>query len=284
MQVNKKLCSLLCALAFPVATLMPLAAHAETCTPPFAASHLVTPGELQMSTNPTLPPQQFVNANGELEGLNVELGKAVAVLLCLKPVFVRMDMPSMTPALRSGRFDMINTGMFYTDERSKLFYMVPYGEQAISIYTLPNSKLVIHSIDDLAGHTVGVETATYQEKKARAMNDDMVKRGLKSINFLTFETASETLAAMRAGQLEAGINIDETARDLADRKLAKVWVSGMAGTDITLDFRDKAVADAAVKALDTLKANGTYDKLFAKFKMTPLKDVKTFSIRGTGPT
>lgn len=282
MQLNKVLCSLLCAVALPFA--LSSAAHAASCTPPFAASHLVTPGELQMSINPTLPPQQFVNAKGELEGLNVELGDAVAALLCLKPVFVRMDMPPMTPALRSGRFDAINTGMFYTDERSKLFYMIPYGQQAISIYTLPTSKLVIHSIDDLAGHTVGVETGTYQEKKARAMNDDMVKRGLKPINFMTFETASETLAAMRAGQLEAGINIDETARDLSDRKLAKVWVSGMAGTDITLDFRDKAVAEAAAKALTTLKANGTYDKLFTKFKMTPLKDVTTFAIRGTGPT
>ena len=258
-------------------------AFAQACTPKVPASQLVSAGKLQMSINPTLPPQQFVDDKGELQGLNVELGKAVAKKLCLEPVFVRMDMPPMIPAMQAGRFDMINTGMFWTEERSKLMYMIPYGQQALSIYTVPGSKLTIAKFEDLGGHVVGIETGTYQERKAREYNAAMVAKGGKTIDFRTFTTASETTAALRAGQLEAGINIDETATAFAERGIAKVWVSGIGGTDITLAMRDKGTAEAVGKALDELKAEGVYDQLFDRFKMTRLKDVKTFAIRGTGP-
>ena len=257
-------------------------AMAQSCTPKVSAEHLVAPGKLQMSINPTLPPQQFIDEKGELQGLNVELGRAVAQKLCLEPVFIRMDMPPMVPALQAGRFDAINTGMFWTEERSKLMFMIPYGQQAMSIFTVPTSTFKITKFEDLSGHVVGIETGTYQERKSREYNADMVARGLKAIDFRTFATASETTAALRAGQLEAGINIDETAANFVERGIAKVWLSGINGTDITVTYRDKTTALAAAAALNELKAEGTYDKLFDKFKMTRLKDT-TFAIRGPGP-
>jgi polar amino acid transport system substrate-binding protein len=258
-------------------------AMAQTCTPKVSADHLVAAGKLQMSINPTLPPQQFVDDKGELRGLNVELGREVAKKMCLEAVFMRMDMPPMVPALQSGRFDAINTGLFWTEERSKLMFQVPYGQQAMSIYTTPTSTLKITKFEDLSGRVVGIETGTYQERKSREFNAQMTATGLKPIDFRTFSTASETTAALRAGQLEAAINTDDTALSFADRGIAKVWLSGLYGTDITLSFRDRATAAAAAEALTQLKAEGTYDKLFDKFRMTRLKDVKTFAIRGPGP-
>lgn len=258
------------------------AAAAADCTPKVSAEHLVTPGKLQMSTNPTLPPQQFVDEKGALQGLNVELGKAIAAKLCLDPEFVRMDMPSMLPALKAKRFDGINTGMFWTEERSKLMYMIPYARQAVSIYTSPDSTLEITKFEDLAGRTVGIETGTYQEKQAKILNDKMVAAGMKPIEFRSFKTASETTAALKAGQVEAGINIDETARVLEEKGVAKIKVQGLNGTDITLDFIDRPLAEAVVKALAELNTDGTYDKLFDTFKMTRLDD-RNFAIRGPGP-
>ncbi len=269
--------------AFAGAALLPGPAFAQgACTPKIDAAHLIEPGKWQMSINPTLPPQQFVDAQGELQGLNVELARDIAKRLCLDPVFLRMDFPSMTPGLRASRFDTINTGMFWTEERSHLFYMVPYAQQAISIYGLPDSTLTITKFDDLAGRSVGIESATYQERKSREVNAEMVARGLKPIDFHAFATASETVAALRAGQLEAAINIDETAKDLVGKKIAKVWLHGLFGTDITFAFRDKTLAEAFAVALTAEKADGSYDKLFDKFGMTMLPATQ-FAIRGPGP-
>ena len=51
------------------------AAGAQTCTPKVPASSLIEAPKWQMSINPTLPPQQFVDDKGELQGLNVELAR-----------------------------------------------------------------------------------------------------------------------------------------------------------------------------------------------------------------
>ena len=133
------------------------AAHAQSCTPKVPASSLVEAGKWQMSINPTLPPQQFVDDKGELQGLNVELAREIAKRICIEAVFLRMDFPPMIPALRSGRFDTINTGLFWTEERSKMLFLVPYAQQAISVYTDPKSNLKLEKFEDLAGHIVGVD-------------------------------------------------------------------------------------------------------------------------------
>jgi polar amino acid transport system substrate-binding protein len=270
----------LAALAFLIGI---AAAHAESCQPKVPASSLVEPGKWQMSINPTLPPQQFVDDKGELQGLNVELAREIANRICIEPVFLRMDFPPMIPALRAGRFDTINTGLFWTEERSKMLYLVPYAQQAISIYTDPASSLKLEKFEDLAGHVVGVESATYTERKAREFNTQMEAKGLKPIDLRTFTTVTATSAALHAGQLDAALNINETANALEQKGMAKIWVRDIAGTDITFAFRDKLLAQAAADALTAIRADGTYDRLFDKFGMTKLKNT-TFAIRGDGPT
>jgi polar amino acid transport system substrate-binding protein len=256
---------------------------AQTCAPKVDASHLVEAGKLMMSVNPTLPPQQFVNEKGELQGLNVEMGKDIAKRLCLEPVFLRMDFPAMIPALKANRFDAIDTGLFFTEERSKMMYLVPHAQQALSVFVPSDSKLKIEKLEDLAGHIVGVESATNNEKKLKEANDAWVAKGGKPADIRSFKTATETVAALRAGQLEAAVNIDETATDLEKRGGVKILLKGLSGTPITFAFRDKVVAEAAAAAITAMKVDGTYDKLFDTFGMTRLPDT-VFKIVGPGPT
>ncbi len=276
MRLSKTLATLIAAIALTGT------ANAQSCKPTVPDASLIEKGKWQMSINPTLPPQQFVDDKGELQGLNVDLAKDIAKRLCLEAVFMRMDFPPMIPGLKANRFDTINTGMFWTEERSKMFYLVPYAQQAISVYTDPKSTLAITKIEDLAGQVVGIETATYTERKAKEMNEQLVAKGLKPMDIRTFSTVTETSAALRAGQLEAAMNIGETAVALQQRGIAKIHLSGLVGTDITFAFRDKALATAFAAALTAAKADGTYDKLFDKFGMTRLTGA-TFAIRGDGP-
>ena len=106
------------ALAALVAT--PAMAQAPACTPAVADSELVKPRTLVMSTNPTLPPLQFVDAQGQLRGMRVELGNEIARRLCLTPEYIRIEFSAMIPGLAARRWDLINTGIFYTEERARM--------------------------------------------------------------------------------------------------------------------------------------------------------------------
>lgn len=251
------------------------------CTPKVPAASLVDPGKLQLAINPTLPPQQFVDEKGELQGLNVELGRELGKRLCVPTEFVRMDFPAMVPALRGGRFDGIDTGMFWTEERSRLMFMVPYAQQAIGVFGMASSNLQVKSFDDLAGRVGAIEIGTYQERKAKEANEDLVKRGLKPVDLRTFSTATEATAALRAGQVEVVIIVEDAARAISKGRGMQLLLTGFGGTDITFGFRDRAVAEAAAAAFTEIRADGTYDVLFDKFGMAKLQG--GFAVRGPGP-
>jgi polar amino acid transport system substrate-binding protein len=266
---------LLCLGALPVA--------AQTCKPAIADADLVTAGKLQMSINPTLPPQQFVDEKGELQGLNVELMREIAKRLCVPLDLLRMDFPPMIPAMQGGRFDGINTGMFWTEERSKIAYTVPYAQQTISLTVVKGSPLKLTDVAAVAGHKAGVEVNSYQERWLRAADKEATAKGAKPIEILTFKTATDVLAALRAGQVETAIMIDQTAREIERRGLVEITATGLGGAPTTMMFRNRNVAEKVAATLTAMKADGSYDKLFDKFGLTKAPD-SVFAIRGPGPT
>jgi polar amino acid transport system substrate-binding protein len=257
-------------------------AVAQTCKSEIPDSELVTPGKLQMSINPTLPPQQFVDEKGELQGLNVELMREIAKRLCIPLELIRMDFPPMVPALTAGRFDGINTGMFWTEERSKIAYTVPYAQQTISITVLKGSSLKLPDIAAAAGKKAGVEVNSYQERWLRAEDKEATAKGGKPIEILTFKTATDVTAALRAGQVDTAIHIDQTAKELERRGLIEITATGLGGAPTTQMYRSKFVAEKVAATLTAMGADGTYDKLFDKFGLTKAPS-KTFAIRGPGP-
>lgn len=257
-------------------------AMAQTCVPKLGATDLVETGKLQLAINPTLPPQQFVDEKGVLQGLNVELGRALGAKLCLTTEFIRMDFPAMVPALRAARFDAIDTGMFWTDERSKLMFMVPYAQQAIGVFATDRTKLELKSIEDLAGKVAAIEIGTYQERKTKETNEAMVAKGLKPIELRAFSTATEATAALRAGQVDAVILVEEAAKAISKQRGMKLLLTGFGGSDITFAFRNRATAEAAADAFTALRKEGLYDGLFDKFGMTRLPE-GAFAVRGPGP-
>ena len=87
--------------------------------PKIAPPNIIKAGTLVMSINPTLPPLQFVDDKGELKGMRVELANEVCKKLGLTPEYIRTEFATMIPGLAAKRWDMINTGIFFTEERDR---------------------------------------------------------------------------------------------------------------------------------------------------------------------
>ena len=87
----------------------------------------------------------------------IELGEEIAKRLCLTADYTRIEFSAMVPGLQGGRWDMINTGIFFTPARAKMMYMIPYESQAVSISTPPADAGKITRVEDPAGQSVGVE-------------------------------------------------------------------------------------------------------------------------------
>lgn len=258
--------------ALLAAALLPLAssAWAAECPIPVPESALTKPGWIIMSTNPTLPPLQYVNGSGELVGMRVELGKEIAKRLCLAPDFVKIDFAAMVPGLQSGRWDVIDTGIFFTPERAKIMQMIPYESQAISISVPPGSGDAIKTPADLDGKTVGVEIGGFEESKTKALDADLKAKGGKGFTIRTFDSFALAYQALRAGQVDAVTSIDSVAKAYADRGDFKRAISGLYPTPVALAFKSRPLADAALKAMEAMQADGSYGKLFERYGVVPV--------------
>jgi polar amino acid transport system substrate-binding protein len=254
-------------------------AWAQGCSPKVPAASLTKPGTLVMSTNPTLPPMQFVNAQGELKGMRVELGEEIAKRLCLKPEYVRIEFSAMIPGLQAGRWDMINTGIFFTDERAKIMQMIPYENQAISISATKGNPLKIMATDDLAGKSVAVELGGFEERKIKEVAADLQKRGMAPPTIRTFDNFATAYQALRAGQVQGVVSIDSVAKEYQDRGEFDRVLSGIFPTPVAVALKDKQLAEAVASVLNEMKKDGYYDKLFGRYGLGAFP-TSSFAIQG----
>jgi polar amino acid transport system substrate-binding protein len=257
----------------------PRRAHAQA---KIAPPHIIKAGTLVMSINPTLPPLQFVNDKGELQGMRVELGNEIAKWLGLTPEYVRIEFAAMVPGLASKRWDMINTGIFWTEERSKLMYMVPYEQAAISFLVTKGNPLNITKWQDLAGRAVSVELGGIEERRTREVDEMLKKEGLKGLDIRTFNNFAESFQALRARQVDAATSIDATAMFWQGRGDFTRAVAGLFPQIATFAFADKTLALAVVDALNDLRKTGYYDALFDRYGVLKLEEPQ-FALKGPGP-
>lgn len=250
--------------------------------PKIAPPNIIKAGTLIMSINPTLPPLQFVDDKGELKGMRVELANECAKKLGLAPEYIRTEFATMIPGLAAKRWDMINTGIFWTEERSKLMYMVPYEQAAISFLSAKGNPLGLKTIDDLAGRRVSVELGGIEERRTREVSDIVTKKGLKPLTIMTFNNFAESFQALRAGQADAATSIDATAMFMQGRGDFTRAISGVFPQTACFAFANKPLAEAVVGALNGLRKDGYYDKLLDQYGVLKI-DEPQFAIKGPGP-
>ena len=247
-----------------------------------APPNIIKANTLVMSINPTLPPLQFVDDRGQLQGMRVELGNEICKRLGLTPEYVRIEFAAMVPGLAAKRWDMINTGIFWTEERSRLMYMVPYEQAAVSFLAARGNPLGISKIQDLAGRRVSVELGGIEERRTREVSEILVKEGLRPVEVRTFNNFAEAFQALRAGQADAATSIDATAMFMQQRGDFTRAVSGVFPQTATFAFANKNLAQAVVGALNDTKKDGFYDTLFDRYGVLKMPEA-TFSINGPGP-
>ena len=159
---------------------------------------------------------------------------------------------------------------------------MPYAQQTISLTVTKGSPLKLANVEALAGRKAGVEVNSYQERWLRGVDKEAVAKGAKPIEILTFKTATDVLAALRAGQVETAILIDQTAKEIERRGLIEITATGLGGAPTTMMFRNRAVAEQGGRHPDGDEGRRRLRQ--AVRQVRPDQSARsTFAIRGPGP-
>lgn len=248
------------------------AAQAQDCPTDLG---LVEEGKLTMSINATIPPRQFIDDSGNLQGLHPDLGNEIARRLCLEPKYMNVGFEVQIPGLANQRWDMINTGMYYNTDRAKIMRMVPYVVNALAIVVEPGNPLDVDGYADLAGEPVGTEIAGFADNLIRTINEEQVAEGMDSMEIQAFNSFAEAFAALGAGQVRAVFGPDATAAYYAERGAFDVGASGLnPGLPSSFGFdgnTGEALSEAVAQVLRDMAADGTYNELMSSYGATQIQ-------------
>ena len=237
------------------------AAPAEETTAEAAASEALADGVLTVGTNAEFPPFEYVGDDGEADGFDIALIKAIGEKLGVEVQVENMEFASLVTSIGS-KIDVAIAGMTVTDERKEsVDFSDPYYE-AVQYVILPEGS-EIATADDLVGKTIGVQLGTTGDFIASDIADTTVSQ---------YNKAVDAVNDLINGKVDCVI-IDKNPALVFESKF-EGQVTAVDGAQFGFEAEEYAIAmpkgDSALveqvnAALAEIKADGTFDQLVATY-------------------
>lgn len=254
------------------------AAQAQT----LPAGAVLLPGEISFAADFAAAPNQFLNPDGTRDGLNVDLCGKIAERMKLKLEWTNLAFPGLVPGLQAKRFDALCTAIFINPARQQIMAMVPYVRWGEGLMVAKASGLASSCayksgepasyegcFDELAGKTVSVASSGTTNKNLVDQSARIVAAGKKAIVVRGFDTNADAIQALVAGQADAAYLNDPQAAFFIRKSNDgyKLAFTGFAPNELALAVLkpNVALADALVAALESMKADGSYQAILAKW-------------------
>lgn len=228
-------------------------------------------GKVVIATEGAYPPFNFVDANGELQGFDVDIAKALCEKMQAECEIVAQDWDGIIPGLLAKKYDAIVASMSITEERKqKVDFTDKYYNTPAKFVAKKGSGIEI-SKEGLEGKIIGVQVSTIHENFARDTFGDVAE--IKAYD--TQENANLDLVSGRVDviiadsvaldegflQTDMGKDYEFVGPDFTDPKYFGE------GAGIAVRKGETELRDAFNAAIDAIRADGTYkainDKYFA---------------------
>jgi polar amino acid transport system substrate-binding protein len=248
---------------------------------PSGPAKVAPPAILQAGTlkicapNDGTPPNVYHDETGALVGSEVDLGKALAAEMGLKPQFVESAFSAVIPTLQAKQCDVIMAQLYIKPEREAVVDFVPYVYSGTGIALSKDKPASVTGMDEsLCGKKVIVAVATTAESLATEQSEKCTAAGKPAVDINRNSHADVALQQVQNGQVDAYLDTAETLGYYATKTGAKIQMAGQPFGTIKIGAAtlkgNKELHDAIATALATLETGGSYDKILAQWGQTDL--------------
>jgi ABC-type amino acid transport substrate-binding protein len=234
------------------------AASAPATTSAGADLGLITPGTLTVASDIPYKPFEFFDPGStDAKGFDVDLVKAIAKTIGITDVqFVDQSFDGIILAIKQGKFDMSASSWTITAERAQ---QVDFGDPYFSANQaiLVQKDSTVTNLDGLKDKTIGAQRATVGADLAATVPGAKVLR---------YDTADDAFNALAQGRVDAAItDYPVVAYASAQKPSLKVAAEVPGNLSLGLMFPkgSTALRDAFDEGLAAIKADGTYDQIYA---------------------
>ena len=226
------------------------------------------PKKIVIGLDDSFVPMGFKDEKGEIVGFDIDLAKAVAQKLGSEVEFKPINWDSKIMDLNSGNIDLIWNGLTITPDRAK--------ETEISKAYLSNNQIIIVNIDspiktkaDLKGKVVGVQTQSSGEEKVKKLGEDKAFKEFKG--YAQYDQAFLDLDAKRIDAIvidEAFARYIKKIKEDQSKKPLYVILDENYGKEemaVAAKKGNKKLIEEIEKAIDELRKDGTYQKIYSRW-------------------
>ncbi|MDU9418127.1 ABC transporter permease subunit [Staphylococcus lloydii] len=155
-------------------------------------------GELRVGLSADYAPYEFehnVNGKTKYAGIDIQLAKKIAKDNNLKLKIVNMQFDSLLGAIKTGKIDLIISGMTPTPEREKeVDFSNPYMTVTQKMIIKNANKDKLKTLDDFTNKRIGVQKQTQQETIA---NEEIKNAQVQSLT-----RVPEVIMSLKSGKVD----------------------------------------------------------------------------------
>ncbi len=221
---------------------------------------------LVMATNAAFPPYEFKEGD-EFAGIDVEIAQAIADKLGMTLEIKDVEFGSIIGGVQTGKFDMGMAGMTVTEERKESVNFSNTYATGVQVVIVAEDS-AIKSLDDLKGDgsmKFGVQQDTTGDIYA---SDTVENGGYGEDNVIRYKTGADAVQGLKTGKVQAVIIDNEPAKSFVEANEGlKILDAEWAVEDyaIAIAKENTELLDKVNTALEELEADGTIDKIIAKY-------------------
>lgn len=225
--------------------------------------------KVRIAVEGAFPPFNFLDTNQELQGFDVDIAKALCNAGKLDCEFVIQEWTGMIPNLIKKRYDAIISSMSMSAERrGKVAFSDRYYNSPSTLVKRRDIKMDSADLNGLAHLKLGVTASTTQEEYA--------KHKFPRVETIIFDASPKLYQGLADGAVDAILEDKLAIYDWLTNTRAGACCD-FAGEDIVSDeffgegagiavrLDDDDLRQAFNKALETVKANGKYDEINARY-------------------
>ena len=228
----------------------------------------VQAADLRVGVEGAYPPFSWKESDGTLKGFDIEIAEAICAELKRKCVLIEQDWDGMIPALLAKKFDTIIASMSITEERKKrVDFSDKYYNTPARFVAKNGSGLKVSEIG-LKGKRIGVQRGTTHQCFLEKLFPDA--------ELVLYGTQEEVFQDLAIGRIDANFS-DAIVADEGFLKTDAGKGYGFVGGDMndpechgdgvgmTVRKSDGALRKDLNRAIKTIRENGVYQKINAKY-------------------
>ena len=254
-------------------TLSPATMPASLDETPSKLAQIQAKGVLVVGTAITEPFVFHHPESGDLIGFDVDTAGVIADRLGVELVWVEMPFANLIPSLQDRKVDMTIAAMYINPERETLVdFAEPYINTGLVMVGRPARQEQVHTVEDLAGLSVGVKIGATGAHLAQ----DLIDQGIH-LEIVEYKDTFDSILDLEVGRVDVVFNdylntlvyIKDSQADIeiVTDESGEINFLSQVGLGIALNSGDQDLLDEINAALAAMRGDGTFNRLKATWLM-----------------